>query len=163
MDVESLVRPLVEASGLELVDVVYHTGQGRGVLRVTVDRDGGVDLDAIGEASGRISRRLDLEGFDPGPYTLEVSSPGLERPLRRPDEFATRVGEKVKVKTARPVEGARVVTGTIVEAGPDEVRIATEAGERTVPFEDITSARTLFEWGPAPKPGRKQGTNAKRA
>ena len=155
MDVESLVRPVVEGSGLELVGVSFHRGQGRGVLKVMVDRDGGVDLDSIGATSERISRRLDLEGFDPGPYTLEVSSPGVERPLRRPDEFARRVGEKVKVRTARPVEGARSMTGVIVEAGPDEVRIATEAGERAVPFDDIESARTVFEWGP-PRPVGKQ-------
>ena len=160
MDVESLVGPVIEGAGLELVEVSFHRGSGRGLLRVTVDRDGGVDLEAIAVASERISRRLDIEGYDPGPYTLEVSSPGLERPLRRPEEFARRVGSKVKVKTARPVEGARNMTGTIVEAGPDEVRIATDEGERTVPLGDITSARTVFEWGPAPKPGR--GDDAKR-
>ena len=110
-----------------------------------------MDLDAIGQASERISRRLDLEGFDPGPYTLEVSSPGLERPLARPQDWARRVGSAVKVKTARSVDGSRLVTGTIVEAGPEEVRIATEEGERTVRFEDVTAARTVFEWGPQPK------------
>jgi ribosome maturation factor RimP len=158
MDVESLVRPVVEGSGLELVEVSFHRGQGRRLLRVTVDREGGVDLDVIGATSERISRRLDLEGFDPGPYTLEVSSPGIERPLRRPDEFARRVGEKVKLRTARPVEGTRSVTGVIVEAGPDVVRVATEAGERTVPFDDIEAARTVFEWGPQQaKHGAKGG------
>ena len=154
MELEGLIRPVVEASGLELVDAVFNRGPGRGLLRVTVDREGGVDLDAIGAASERISRRLDVEGFDPGPYTLEVSSPGVERPLRRPEDFSRRIGEKVKVKTARPVEGTRTLTGTIVEAGPDEVRIATEVGERTLRFEDLTFARTVFEWGPAPRPKR---------
>lgn len=149
MDLEGAIRPVVESEGLELVEVSFGRGPGGGLLRVTVDRDGGVDLEAIGGISERVSRRLDLEGFDPGPYTLEVSSPGLERPLRRPDEFAKRVGEKVKVRLARPVEGARTVTGSIVEAGPREVRIATEDGERTVSFDDIASARTVFEWGAA--------------
>jgi ribosome maturation factor RimP len=155
MDVESLVRPVVEGAGLELVEVSFQRGPGRGLLRVTVDRDGGVDLDSIGGISERISRRLDLEGFDPGPYTLEVSSPGVERPLRRPDEFARRVGENVKVRTAQPLEGTRTFTGTIVEAGEVEVRIATEAGERTVSFDDIESARTVFEWGPRPQAKQK--------
>jgi ribosome maturation factor RimP len=155
MEPESLIGPVVEASGLDLVEVSFHGGPGRGVLKVTVDREGGVDLDAIGEVSERISRRLDLEGFDPGPYMLEVSSPGVERPLRRPEDWNRRVGEKVKVKTERPVEGARVLTGTIVEAGPDRVRIATEEGERTVSFDDIASARTVFEWGPQPKQSRR--------
>jgi len=154
VELEGLIRPVVEASGLELVDAVFNRGPGHGLLRVTVDREGGVDLDAIGAASERISRRLDVEGFNPGPYTLEVSSPGVERPLRRPEDFSRRIGEKVKVKTARPVEGTRTLTGTIVEAGPDEVRIATEVGERTLRFEDLTFARTVFEWGPAPRPKR---------
>jgi ribosome maturation factor RimP len=151
MELESLIGPVVGAAGLELVEASFHRGQGRGVLRITLDRQGGIDLDTIGAVSERISRRLDLEGFDPGPYTLEVSSPGVERPLRRPEDFVRRVGEKVKVKTAHPVEGSRSMTGTILEAGPDEVRIATDEGERTVRFEDVTAARTVFEWGPQPK------------
>jgi ribosome maturation factor RimP len=157
VDVEGAIRPVVESEGLELVEVSFGRGPDRGLLKVTVDRDGGVDLDTIGHVSERISRRLDLEGFDPGPYALEVSSPGLERPLRRPDEFEKRVGEKVKVKLARPVEGSRSVTGSIVEAGPREVRIATEDGERTVSFDDIASARTVFEWGAAPRKQTKGG------
>ena len=147
MDLEGLVRPAVEAVGLDLVEVSFHREQGRRVLRVFVDREGGVDLEAISQASERVSRRLDLEGFAPGPYTLEVSSPGVERPLRGPLDFSRRVGEKVKVKTARPVEGTRSLTGTIVAAGTSDVRIATEAGERSVSYDDITSARTVFEWG----------------
>jgi ribosome maturation factor RimP len=147
MDLEGTVRPVVEASGLELVDVGFHREHGRRILRVTVDREGGVDLEAISRASERVSRRLDLEGFGPGPYTLEVSSPGLERPLRGPRDFARKVGERVKVKTAHPVEGARTLLGTLVAAGDREVRIATESGERAVSYEEITSAQTVFEWG----------------
>jgi ribosome maturation factor RimP len=149
MDLEGLVRPVVEAAGsdLELVEVAFGRESGRRVLRVTVDREGGVDLDTIAVVSERLSRRLDLDGFTPGPYTLEVSSPGVERPLRGPLDFAKRVGEKVKVKVTEPVEGARTLTGTIVGADDDGVRLATEAGERTVAFGLIASARTVFEWG----------------
>jgi ribosome maturation factor RimP len=150
MDLEGLVRlvaPAVESAGLELVEVGFHREQGRQVLRVTIDREEGVDLDTIADVSERVSRRLDLEGFEPGwPYTLEVSSPGVERPLRAPHEFARRIGSRVRVKTARPIEGARVLHGTIVDAGPDRVRLATEEGERSVPFGDITSARTEVDW-----------------
>src|SRR5438445_612967 len=132
MELEALVEPVVQAAGLELVEASFHRGQGRGLLRVTVDREGGVDLDTIGAVTGRISRRLDLEGFDPGPYSLEVSSPGVERPLRRPEDWARWVGEKVRVRTSHPVEGASKLVGTIAGAGDDGVTIATEAGERTV-------------------------------
>lgn len=146
MDLEALVAPVVEAAGLELVDVdLRHEGERR-VLRVTVDREEGVDLDAIAEVSERVSRRLDVEDFDPGPYALEVSSPGVERWLRRPSDYARRVGERVKVRTAEPVDGARTHTGTLVAAGDDEVTIATPAGERRVGHEDIVSAQVVVDW-----------------
>jgi ribosome maturation factor RimP len=151
VEVEAMVRPVVESAGLELVDVAFHREQGRRILRVLVDRDpveGGLDLETIAEVSGRISRRLDLEGFDPpgGRYELEVSSPGVERPLKQPLDFAKRVGEKVKVKTVEPVEGARTFVGTISEASPTQVTIVTEEGERRIAFDNVSSARTVFEW-----------------
>jgi ribosome maturation factor RimP len=146
MDLEGLVRPVVESAGLEMVEVGLHREQGRQVVRVTVDREGGLDLDAIAELSERISRRLDLEAFDPGPYSLEVSSPGVERALRDRHDFARRVGERVRVKTARPLEGSRRLSGTIVEAGPDRLGLATERGVMLVPYQDITSARTEVDW-----------------
>jgi ribosome maturation factor RimP len=158
MDLEGLVRPLIEAAGLEFVEVAFLREGGRMVLRVTVDRDGGVDLDAIALVSERLARRLDLEGFTPGPYSLEVSSPGLERPLREPRDFAKRIGEQVKVKTSHAVDGARTVTGTIVEAALDEVRIATDAGELAVSYDDITSARTIVDWEQELKAKAKDGT-----
>jgi ribosome maturation factor RimP len=145
MEVEAMVRPVVEAAGLELVEATLVREQGRRVLRVTVDREGGVDLESIGEVSGRVSRRLDLEGYDPGPYSLEVSSPGVERPLRDLRQFARAIGEQVKVKT-RAAEGPRSVEGTLVEADPDGIRIATEAGDQKVAYEEVASARTVYDW-----------------
>ncbi len=145
MDLEGLVRSVVEAAGLELVEVALHRGKGRQVLSVTVDREGGVDLDTIAQTSERISRRLDLEGFEPGPYTLEVGSPGIERLLKEARDFCRRVGEKVKVKATSP-EGTRTLTGTLVAAGPDEVRIATDQGEQGVLYDAIISARIVADW-----------------
>jgi ribosome maturation factor RimP len=146
VDLEGTIRSVVEGVGLELVETNLHRAPGRSLLRVTVDREGGVDLDAIADASGRISRRLDLEGFDPGPYALEVSSPGIERPLKDRRDFAKRVGERVKVKTSQPVDGVRSLTGTLMEAGPQAVRIATEQGEHTVAYDAIASARMVADW-----------------
>ena len=147
MDLDGLVQTVVVSAGLELVEVSFGREQGRKVLRVSVDREGGVDLEAIADVNRRLARRLDLEGFDPGPYSLEVGSPGVERPLRSPEEFARRVGERVKVKTTRPVDGARTLEGTIVAADEQQLKIATDGQEATIPFEDIASARTVFEWG----------------
>jgi ribosome maturation factor RimP len=150
MDVEevvALVRPVVEGSGLELVDVDFHKEGGRRILRVTVDREGGVDLDTISETSERVSRRLDLEDAIPGgPYTLEVSSPGVERHLRTPRDFQRRVGDRVKVKATDPEEGGLTLVGTIVAADEDGVTVRTDCAERRVTYPLIKSARTVFDW-----------------
>src|SRR5918992_109121 len=146
MELEAGARPGEEAPGVEVVDVTFRREAGRRILRVTVDRDEGVDLETIAGTSERLSRRLDLEEFAPGPYTLEVSSPGVERPLRRPEEFVRRVGEKVKVRTVEPIAGARNHAGVLIAADEDGVTIATEQGERTLSYLEISSARTVFEW-----------------
>jgi ribosome maturation factor RimP len=145
-DLERMVAPVVEAVGLDLVEVTFRREAGGKVLRITVDREGGVDLDTIADASERVSRRLDVEGFDPGPYRLEVSSPGLERPLRRPADFVRRIGERIKVRTAEPGGEAASLVGTLVAAGDEGASIATEEGERRVAYEDMVSARTVVDW-----------------
>jgi ribosome maturation factor RimP len=147
MDVEALVRPVVEASGLELVEASFRREGRTRVLRVTVDREGGVDLDTISEASERISRRLDLEGFGPAHYMLEVSSPGVERPLRGARDFQRHVDQKVRVRTSALVDGARTHTGVLVAADGEAITVATEVGEHRIPLEEVSSARTVFEWG----------------
>jgi ribosome maturation factor RimP len=144
---EELVRPVVEAAGLELWDVTFHKEAGRMVLRVLVDRDGGVDLDTLSGTSERLSRRLDLEGFaEDAAYSLEVSSPGLERPLRELRHYERSVGQRVKVKTARPIEGRKVHEGALVSADAEAISIAADGGELRVRYADIASARTVFEW-----------------
>ena len=147
-DVEELVRPVVEADGLELWDLKYRTESGRRLLRVTVFRPGGVDLETISRTSERLSRRLDLEGFsDDRAYDLEVTSPGLERPLREPRHFERSVGEHVRVKTVAPVEGRSVLEGALVSVDADGIVVSSDGGEHRVRYGDIASARTVFVWG----------------
>jgi ribosome maturation factor RimP len=141
VDAEALIRPVIEGEGLELVDVTFGRESGRRILRVTVDRYGGVDLDTISQLSGKVSRRLDLEGFEPGPYALEVTTPGIERPLRRPQDFRRAVGERVRVKTE---EG--VLEGELRAAEEDEIRIAALEGERRVGLDEVAAARTVVDW-----------------
>jgi len=157
MDLESMVEPVVKTAGMELVELTFRREGGGKILRVTVDREQGLDLDTISEISRKISRRLDAEGFDPGPYSLEVSSPGVERPLRRPEDFAKRIGQKVKVKTTEEVDGSRVHVGALTGADEQGVTVATEAGERRLEHEGIASARTVFEWGPRQKQKKRSG------
>jgi ribosome maturation factor RimP len=155
MDLEALVAPVVEAAGLALVDVEMRREGKRRVLRVTVDREGGLDLETIAQVSERVSRRLDVEGFDPGPYALEVSSPGVERPLRGPADFGRHVGQEVRVRTSEPVGGAKVHRGRLIAAGEDAVTIATDDGERTVAYAIVAAARTVVDWDEALKKAKR--------
>lgn len=140
------VEPVLTPIGLELFDVQF-TGSGRArTVRVVVDRDGGVDLDAITAASERIQPVLDdLDVL--GPFALEVSSPGLERPLSRPEHFRRAVGETVSVKVRDTGGEARRVRGALV--GVDERGITVEADNAAEHFDydQIIQARTVFEWG----------------
>jgi ribosome maturation factor RimP len=146
MEAETLIRPVVEAAGLELVDVAFRRESGTRVLRVVVDTDGGVDVDTLADIAEKVSRRLDVEGFAPGPYALEVSSPGIERPLKRPRDFERRVGDTVRVKTTVPVGGRTSIVGALVSADDDGIAIAVEGGELHVRHAEIAAARTVADW-----------------
>lgn len=150
MDVEALVRPVVEAAGLELWEVTYRKEGGRMILRIAVDADGGVEVGRLSEISDRVSRRLDIEGFSPRtPYQLEVTSPGLERALRTPRHVERSIGRTAKVKTTVEVAGSRVHEGVIIAADATGFVLSTEGGEVRIDHDAVESARTVFVWGPA--------------
>jgi ribosome maturation factor RimP len=150
--VNKLVEPICADLGIELVDV-DHAG---GILRVTVERDGGVDIDTISLITRELSRALDHDDPIPGRYTLEVSSPGLERPLRRPAHFVRAVGQRIKVKTKPHVEGERRLEGLLTAAGDNRIELVLDDGTtRALAYDDVERGNTIFVWGPAPKPGKK--------
>jgi len=136
--VRDVIEPDLTAAGLEVVDV-EHTGA---TLRVTVDRPGGIDLDGVSDASRRVSDLLDRHDVVPGRYTLEVSSPGIERSLRTPEHFRRFVGTPVTVRTRPTVEGERRVDGVLESAGDEGIVV----GGRSLSYTDIERARTRFEW-----------------
>jgi len=160
MDVAERVRDLIEAPlavhDVELVDVELkgHT------LCVFVDRpDRAIDLDGVTEATRLVSDLLDANDPVPGHYTLEVSSPGVERPLRTPAHFRRFLGSTVSVRTHSGVEGDRRVEDVLTAADDEGVVV----GGRALSYRDIERARTVFTWGPAPKPGRPQSKQKKKA
>src|SRR5262249_8447592 len=149
--VRAAVSPLLSDLGLEIYDV-EHAG---GTLRVTVDREGGIDLDTIALATRIVSRELDHSDPIPGRYTLEVTSPGLERTLRTPAHFAGAVGTVITVRTRPEADGERRAKGELVAADDGGITVRQENGaERFVPYDDIERARTVFEWGPSPRPAK---------
>ena len=154
----AVLEPIVRDLGLELYDVeVGGTARAR-TLRVLVDRDGGVDLDAITKATQALAPVLDGDGeiarVLPGSYLLEVSSPGLERPLRTPAHFARAIGTTISLKS-RDAEGAVSRRHAVLAAADDDgVEIEIHGARERVEYDDIVASHTVFEWGPAPKPGK---------
>lgn len=159
--VAELATPLAEAAGLEVYDVEQHGN----VLRVSLSPSGGdVDVDALESVSRSLSIALDEEDSGGGAYLLEVSSPGVERALKSVRHFATAVGEIVTVTTVPGPDGRRRLRGelTAVDADTESVTVAdAESGATDLRLVDIEKARTIFEWGPAPKPGK--GPNPARS
>jgi len=149
-DLADALSPLLEARGLDLVDVELHGSE----LTVFVDRQGGVDLDTLGEATRAVSAALDEIDPLPGRYTLAVSSPGLERRLRTPAHFVRAIGEAVTVRVQGGTSGVHRVRGTLEAAdetgftlvGPD-----LPDGSLRISYGEVERARTIFEWGPQPK------------
>jgi ribosome maturation factor RimP len=150
------ITPLLAAMGLDLYDVEIAAGS----LRVTVTRDGGVDLDTLASASAALSGWLDEHDPMPGRYTLEVSSPGLERRLRTPAQFHRAIGETVTLRIAAVGATAERVTGTLVAATEDAVELATDQGPRRARYDELERARTVFAWGATKKPSPSRGRPA---
>ena len=146
MDAETLVRPVVESAGLELVDVTSAGRRGGRVLRVTIDRDGGVDLDTIADLSHQLSRRLDLDGFEDGRYELEVSSPGVDQPLKTAGQVARAVGARVKVATTEPLGGSSVHVGTLRSATERDLELDAEGTVHRIARSQVASVRRVVDW-----------------
>ena len=153
--VDSMASPLCERVGVELVDVEYEGG----VLRLTIDHVDGVGMDAIASVTREVSRALDHEDPIGGTYTLEVSSPGLERSLKRPTHFERAVGDQVMVKTCPGIEGDRRVSGVLETADATGITVRSADGEvRCLRHDEILQARTVFDWSPdARSTGRVDG------
>lgn len=141
-----IAEPLVEHEGLEMVDVEYHRESRGMVLRLYLDRVGGVSLDDLTRVSRQLGDLLDIHDAVPGAYTLEVSSPGINRRLRRPDHFARYIGKKVRVRTVHPVDGRRSFVGTLEAVEPEEIVVAAADQRHAIRFADIAQAN--YEAGP---------------
>ncbi|HET7482242.1 MAG TPA: ribosome maturation factor RimP [Actinomycetota bacterium] len=144
------VRELAEAvarrRSLGIWDVEMKGSPGGSVVRVFVHGDA-VDLDTVAEISEEISRGLDLTDPLPGRYTLEVSSPGLERTLRTPEHFARSVGERIVVKTKEVLAGnGHRLEGTVAAVSDESFALEMDGTEVDIPFAQVRSARTVFEW-----------------
>lgn len=149
--VRALAEPVVDEMSAEIYDVTF----GGGKLAVMITRPEGIDLDTLTTVSRRLSEILDETEPIAGSYTLEVTSPGLERPLRTPAHFAGAVGETVTIRTHTPEDGASRVRGELAAAGDESCSLVIDEADGSnrigdvveVVYAHVDKARTIFTWG----------------
>ena len=147
LHIGDMLEPGIRSLGYELVGVEFQTGgKGGGLLRVYIDSAAGISADDCQKVSYQVSGVLDVEDPIPGHYTLEVSSPGLDRMLFRPEDFDRFAGQLVKVRLAYPLEGQRRFKGRLAGMRGENVVIKEDDMEISLPFDQIEQARLVPEY-----------------
>lgn len=145
--IERIVKPVLKSQGYQLVERELVTDAGRLVLRIYIDREGGVTLDDCALVSHTLSAHLDVEDPIPGAYELEVSSPGIERPLRYPEDFVRYKGETIKLKTVEPINGRQNYKGVLTGSDTDTIYMEVDGVDFAIPFSALHKARIIKDWG----------------
>lgn len=144
---QGLLEPVVTGLGYEWVGLEFLSAGARSTLRVYIDLDGGITVDDCERVSRQVSAVLDVEDVIRGQYTLEVSSPGLDRPLFTPEHFRRFAGSEVRLQLRELVQGRRKLDGRLVgiDAG-DEVTVLADGAEYRIPLANIAKARLKPEF-----------------
>lgn len=147
LHIAEMLEPAIRSLGYELVGVEYQSGgKGGGLLRIYIDNEQGITAEDCQKVSYQVSGVLDVEDPIQGHYTLEVSSPGLDRMLFRPGDFERFAGQQVKLKVAYPIEGQRKFKGRLVGLKEQNVIIEQEDQTVSLPFEQIEVARLVPDY-----------------
>ncbi|RJR22505.1 MAG: ribosome maturation factor RimP [Desulfobacteraceae bacterium] len=144
-EVQKVVEPILEDLGFELVAIDYLSSRGGWILRIYIDRDGGVTLDDCALASREIGDVLDIHEVLNHGYVLELSSPGLDRPLTREKDFLKAVGKRLKVKTINPIHGSRNFKGYLRTVADGNLEIETEKGIVSFALGEVEKANLIYE------------------
>ena len=144
--VKKMIEPIITELNLELVDVEYLKEGAHWYLRIYIDKDGGVDIDDCATVSQRVSEVLDKKDPIPQAYMLEVSSPGIERPLKNETDYQKYQGELVSVHTIKPYQGYKVFTGNLKGLIDIQVVLEYEGQEIAIRLELIEKAHLTFEF-----------------
>lgn len=158
--IREMARGILEFSGMELVHLEVKREPGGWFVRLYIDKDGGVTLDDCSRVSRQMSAQLDLEDPIPERYTLEVSSPGLDRPLFADRDYDRFAGRRVRLSTSEPIEGRRHFAGRLLGLREGAVRLALEGGrEMEIPRARVAEARLEIEIEP-PKRNAARGRHS---
>ncbi len=144
--VKAIAHPILASEGMELVEVDYRRESRGWVLRLYLDKDGGITLDDCTRISQEVGRSLDVEDLILTPYTLEVSSPGLNRPLKDEKDFIRYGGHVIKVKTFNPIENRRQFKGKLLRVLEERIEMETEGKIFQIPLSNIAKANLVFEF-----------------
>ena len=143
---EELLAPIVELNGFELVDVEYVKEAGNWYLRGYIDKPGGITVNDCETVSRAFSDRLDENDFIEDSYIMEISSPGLDRPLKKEKDFARSMGRLVEVRTYRPIDKQKEFTGILKEFNKDSFTIVIEDNEMTFQRSETALVRLAFDF-----------------
>jgi len=150
MDIEKKVAhialPILESMGMELVDVQYRREPHGWVLRLYIDKEGGVNLDDCSVVSGEVGIALDVEELIDHPYNIEVSSPGLTRPLTKLEDFIRFRGRQAKIKCYEEVCGKKKIICTLIGADEDDITVNMDGAEIKIPYRNIAKANLEISW-----------------
>lgn len=144
--VTTWVEEIVQDTDVELVDVEYVKEHQDWILRIFIDKEGGVDLDDCAKVSGLLDKKLDAEDPIPGAYSLEVSSPGLERPLKKATDYVRFAGRQVQIRTYSGVHGRKRFEGTLEGLRDDNVLLKWEGETIEIPLELVAKANLAMEF-----------------
>ncbi len=143
-----LAAPLAEKEAMEIIDIeLRHEGsRGGRVLRLYLDKAGGPNVDDLSRISHQLSDLLDSENTVEGTYTLEVSSPGINRPLRRPEHYFRFIGKRIRVRTRDMINGRRSFLGILEEVGAEKITLKQEGVQYQIPFSTIEKSNYEHDW-----------------
>ena len=143
-----LAAPLAESEGMEIVDIELRHERSRGgrVLRLYLDKAGGPTVDDLSRVSRQLSDLLDSHDAVDGAYTLEVSSPGINRPLKRPEHFARYIGKRVRIRTRDLIGGRRSFLGILQDVAGESITVAQEGTRYDIPFAAIEKSNYEHDW-----------------
>ena len=144
--ITSLVMPVLQEKDLDLVDVLYRRESSGWVLRLLIDKEDGVTLDDCTAVSREVSHLLDIEDIIEQAFNLEVSSPGLDRPLKSVGDFQRFAGRKAKVTTKEPINGNQVFMGRINKVEDELITMEVGQQELRIPFSEVAKARLEVEF-----------------
>jgi ribosome maturation factor RimP len=143
-----LAAPVAETRGMEIIEIELRREGSRGgrVLRLYLDKPGGPNMDELSRVSRELSELLDTHDVVEGAYTLEVSSPGINRPLKRPEHFVRFIGKTVRVRSRELIQGRRSFLGRLLEVSNDKIVVNQDGARCEIPFSLIEKSNYEHDW-----------------